>query len=393
MKKKLVTTALAVLAVCQLQAVSTAKLKEAVATVKAVGGEGRGNVAASEAWRTLSQAEAGSLVVILSSMDDASPLAANWLRGAVHAIADRELAAGRKLPVAALRKFINDTERNPRARRFAFDLIEQADAKLAKSLVPDFINDPSVELRRDAVQGVIDAADAAKRNGKKDDATRGYQKALRYARDVDQIQKAVGALREFGQTVDVPKQFGFLMDWQVVGPFDNTEREGFARVFPPEKGVQLGGAYPGKEGEVKWQAFTSEDEYGLVDMNTALSMKKGVTAYAFTEFEAQAAGPAELRLGSKNAWKIWVNGKFVFGRDEYHRGKRIDQYHLKVNLKAGINTILVKVCQDEQEQPWTKEWDFQLRVSDSTGAAVLAKNRRPTPSAALNPPKGGKKGY
>lgn len=393
MKKKLLLMALAVSSVGVVQAVPAAKLKQALTAVKTVGHEGRGNVVASAAWQTLSQAGGDQIVTLLQAMDDASPLAANWLRGAVHAIADRELAAGKALPIGQLKKYLADTGHNPRARRFAFDLIAQADADQAKAMVPDFINDPSVELRREAVGEVIAAAAKAKAAGRKDEAMKGYRRALKFARDVDQIQSTVSALRGFGQVVDVPKQFGFLMDWQVVGPFDNTEREGFARVYPPEQSVDLGAEYPGKDAKVKWHAFTSEDEYGVVDMNTALDMKKGVTAYAFTEFDAAKAGSAELRLGSKNAWKVWVNGRFVFGRDEYHRGKRIDQYHLPVELKQGKNTILVKVCQDEQEKPWTKEWDFQLRVSDATGAAILAGNRKATPKAALNPPKSKKQGY
>ena len=87
----------------------------------------------------------------------------------------------------------------------------------------------------------------------------------------------------------------------------------------------------------------------------------------------------ELRLGCKNAYKIWHNGKLVFGRDEYHRGTRIDHYQLKINLTAGRNTLLVKLCQNEQKENWTKEWRFQLRVCDATGTAVLAKNRPSTP--------------
>lgn len=372
-------------------AVSQQEIQRSIRAIKSVGAEGKGNAAASKAWQTLSQAKGADIVRILLAMDDASPIANNWLRGAVHAIADREIDAGRPLPVADLEKYLDTKEHNPRARRFAYDLIAQTDESRARKIIPVMINDPSVELRRDAVQLVLNDAAAKKKAGKKGAAAKAYQRALNYARDVEQIQSAVSALREYGRTVDVPKQFGFLMDWHVVGPFDNTEREGFTKVYPPEKKVDLSASYQGKEGEIKWRSFSSKDEYGKVDVNIPYGMLKEVTAYAFTEFDAKEAREAELRLGCKNAWKIWVNGKFIFGRDEYHRGKRIDQYHLPIRLEKGRNTILVKVCQNEQEQPWTKEWDFQLRVSDSTGAAILALNRQPTPKEALNPPSKKKK--
>ena len=37
--------------------------------------------------------------------------------------------------------------------------------------------------------------------------------------------------------------------------------------------------------------------------------------------------------------------------------------------------ILVKACQNEQTEKWTVEWEFQLRVCDSTGTAILAANK------------------
>lgn len=326
------------------------------------------------------------IVSILQAMDGSSSIAANWLRGAVHAIADREMNAGRGLPIGALETYLKQTSHDPRARRFAYDLIARGDQVRVDQIIPNMINDPSVELRRDAVQLVLDSARKQHDVGKTEAANKSYKRALKYARDVAQIQFSVAALRGYGQTVDVPKQFGFLMNWQVIGPFDNSEREGFVRVYPPEKEIELESSYLGKTGDVAWRAFVSEDEYGKVDMNLPLGMLKEVVAYAYTEYVAGEARSAELRLGGKNAWKIWVNGKFIFGRDEYHRGKRIDQYTLPINLQQGKNTILVKVCQDGQEKVWTKEWDFQLRVSDESGAPILAKNRQATPAAALNPP-------
>ena len=38
------------------------------------------------------------------------------------------------------------------------------------------------------------------------------------------------------------------MKWQVIGPFDNTEREGFDTAFPPEKEIKLDATYDGKSG-------------------------------------------------------------------------------------------------------------------------------------------------
>ena len=119
----------------------------------------------------------------------------------------------------------------------------------------------------------------------------------------------------------------------------------------------------------------------MVDFNQLFSPLKEVVGYAHTEFNSAKARDAQLRLGCKNAWKIWLNGELIFGRDEYHRGIRIDQYILPVELEEGKNTLLVKACQNEQTQDWTVQWQFQLRITDEAGTAILSTDRKPTPEA------------
>ena len=190
-------------------------------------------------------------------------------------------------------------------------------------------------------------------------------------RDEDQTKVVANHLKKLGVPVDLPRHFGFLMQWCVIGPFDNAGNKGFDTAFPPEKEIHLQDTCEGKSGPVKWVEFTSADEYGKVDFNKPIGMQKEVTAYAVATFEAPAERDAELRLGCKNAWKVWLNGELLFGRDEYHRGQQMDQYKMKCRLKKGINTVLVKCCQDGQKEEWTVEWEFQLRVCDSTGTAIL----------------------
>lgn len=375
---------------CLLAFVAFADVDSSVSTILAVGAEGEGNAEAAAAWQELSQGSLEDTLTILAKMEGANPLAANYLRSAVEAIVARETSAGQQLPMAQLGGLLLDPRQDPKAREFVFDLIEGSAPETAAKLVPGLLNDPSNALRRRAVSGLMDEGKALADGDDSDAAILIYRQALGAARDVDQVNAITKALRDMEQEVDLPRHFGFLMHWQVAAPFDNTEREGFARVYEPETSVNLNATYKGKDdAEVKWQPLVTSDEYGKVDFNKPYTMLKGVAGYAYTEFNSAADMPAELRLGCKNGWKIWVNGEFVFGRDEYHRGQRIDQYILPVQLKKGANSILVKCCQDEQEQDWTVQWEFQLRVCDPTGTAILAVDRPPTPKpeAASRRPK------
>ncbi len=118
-------TSLAMTALLLLIAASVgaAELDKLLEQVKTVGPNGKGSPAASAAWEQLSQAEAAQIPQLLAALDDANPLAANWIRGAVDAIAERELDADGKLPAAALENFVLETGHNPRARRLAYEVL------------------------------------------------------------------------------------------------------------------------------------------------------------------------------------------------------------------------------------------------------------------------------
>src|SRR5690606_10151577 len=99
--------------------------------------------------------------------------------------------------------------------------------KLAKEMVPSMLDDPCVALRSLAVAQKIEQAKALEESGKKDEAAAVYSAALASARDVSQIRQIAAALKKAGQQVDLPRHFGFLMQWKVIAPFDNTGRKGF----------------------------------------------------------------------------------------------------------------------------------------------------------------------
>jgi hypothetical protein len=372
MKRISLALALGLACAAPLSAVAAPKLADSIKTIRAVGPEGLGNPQASAAWKDLSAAKASDLPAILAGMDGANELALNWLRAAVDSVAARELAAGRKLPVSALEKFINDTKHNPRARYLAYDLIRRADPAKAETLIAKMQDDPSTELRRDAVQRQLDAAAALAKAGKTNDAVAQYQTAIKSARDAEQVDEIAKTLKKLGSPVSLPSVFGWVTDWKVIGPFDNKDRAGFEKVFPPEQAIDLAAEYDGLNGKVKWQDFKTTDDYGMVDLNKPFGALKEVTGYAYAEFHADKARPVELRIGCKNGWKVWLNGKYLFGRDEYHRGAEIDQYRLAGELKPGKNVILVKLTQNEQTEKWTVEWEFQMRVTDALGTPIAS---------------------
>jgi hypothetical protein len=375
-----------VLAVCVALAQSRAaadEIDELTATIKRVGPKGEGHGGAVEAVKKLQSADGDALLRILGAMDGANALSANWFRGAFETIAEREIKAGRELPAQDLERFVRNTENGDETRRLAYDWLVKLDAKAPDRLLPTMLDDPSLELRYDAIaRRLAEISEHEANGGGKDAIATEYQALLAHARDLDQIKQITEKLKSFDVAVDLPTHFGFVMNWKVIGPFDNTDKRGLAAVYPPEDQVDFSAQHKAKQLVVSWTDQSTTDATGVVDLNKAIGKHMGAVAYAAVEFESDRRQPVDLRLSTPNASKLWLNGKLLLEREVYHTGFEIDQYVGRGELKRGKNLILVKICQNEQKEDWAQTWAFRLRVCDSRGTAVLAKNRDRADAAA-----------
>lgn len=354
-------------AFCQAQTAGMA-LETALQTIQVVDSDHSANEAIQKAWRRVVESDAARIPEILAAMDGAGPLATNWLRAAVDTVVERELKGEGNLPLKALEAFLADRSHSPRPRRLAFEWIVQITPDRRQPLLEGMLDDSALELRYDAVESLIDQARVT---GRGPLVRRLLQKALNASRDVEQIDRCAVALAKVGEPVDLVKHLGMITKWHAVGPFDNRGGKGFDVAYPPEtEEVDLDAEYDGKLGRVAWLHISSDNAKGLVDLNALLAKHKGAIVYATTDFYADAAGHAQIRLSSYNATKVWLNGKQIDANEVYHTSMFLDQYISDVQLRQGRNVILLKVCQDEQTEPWTQSWQFQLRVTDKLGKAI-----------------------
>lgn len=385
MKLRALVPALALSAMalaCLMHTAAAADLSAPLKTLLSVTPEGQRNAQAGKAWQQIASADAADLPQMLAALDQADPLPANWIRAAVDTVAERNVQAGKALPKAELEKFVLDRKHDSRARRLAYEWLTRVDDTAESRLIPGMLDDPSAELRRDAVARLIEQAKPMYNElgelieaKNKPQALAIFRQAMQAARDEDQVELVSKRLTGLGEEVNLPRHFGFLVNWHLIAPFDNTDESGFDVVYPPEKEIKLDAKYQGKENEVSWVEHKTDDDYGMVDIATALAPHKGAICYAYTEFTAPEAMEVDLRLGCVTAWKLWLNGELVFSREEYHRGMRMDQYIERGKLKQGKNTLLLKICQNEQDDNWAQRWQFQLRVCDETGTAILSSTR------------------
>jgi hypothetical protein len=338
-------------------------LGDALAAIKSVKREGDGNEKAAAAWKIVVKHGSAALPHILAAYDGANATTANWFRSAVDAIAENEQTAGRKLSAEMLEAFVNDTQRDPRARHLAFELLVQTDVNARKRLLPGLIDDTGAGLRREAVAYAMELGNALGKDA--DSAKRAhFLKLFDQARDADQVETIAKKLKEFGAgEADVIGHLGLITRWQIAGPFDNAKLKGFAAPLPAVE---------------KWNDHATGHARALVDLYQALGKAKGVkdgkkdAVYALcrTEFDSPTEGAAEIRAATEDAVKIYFNGKEVFSREEYHHGRNLDAHVAPVTLRKGRNEIVLKICQDDLTYDWTVDWSFQCRVCDAIGGSI-----------------------
>lgn len=349
-----------------------AETTRALATIRAVTKEGKGNEDAGPAWKVLVGKGGPALFPTLEAFDEGNATATNWLRAAVDAIAEGEASAKRPLPADKLEAFVKDTKFAPSARRVAYELLVAQDAAAKDRLLPGFLNDKSPDLRRDAIARELDIVEKLARPTLKDD----LEKLFAYSRDKDQVDLLAKKLEVYDGKARVSEHFGFVTALSLVGPFDAPDGKGYLTPHPPETAKDAKGVFTGKENtELKWAPFTTADKYGSFDLNKLLGKHKNAVAYAMAVVVADKDTPVDIRVTSITSVKLFLNGKELAGRDEYHHGAAFDALVGKGTLKKGENVIVVKVCQNDQKEQWAQNWFFQVRVCDDTGGPLPLKQK------------------
>ena len=314
---------------------------------------------ASRAARELAKRSDLKTIEVLQAMRGSSLIGKNWLSGIAN-------ATQRKNPASKveLESFLKDTAQDPEARYTVFRWLTEGDADSRNRWLESMLNDPSPELRYEAVAKALEPKELPEDQ---------LKTLLDVARQPEQVVELIARLDKLGVKVNQSKHFGFLSTWKFIGPFDNTGSKSFDKAYPVETdwvSNKLADTYQGRPGEVKWIAETSEDPEGAIDLAKLYNNEKGCIVYGVTEIEVPSNVKCELRVGCINAQKVWVNGELAIGNEVYHTGMQVDQYIAPIELKAGTNRILIKVCQNEQKDAWAQRYVFQARICDSTGKAI-----------------------
>jgi len=355
------------------------EVDEQLVAIARTGPEGAGSEAARVASAKLVERGPDILPRLLAAMETDNTVAANWARSVYEVIVERELAQeNRTFPVQGLQTLVRDSKRVGRVRRLALQLCERLEPGFSKALIPRLLHDP--EFRQDAVEVALAAGQLALENGDSETARAEFHQAFEHSRDSNQSVRAAGKLAGLGESVDIAEHLGLVIDWWLIGPFDAPQFTGFAREFPPERGIDLKAEYAGQEGRpLRWVRHRAADPLGMLNLVQALAPAKEAVGYAYAEFISPREQAVQLRCGADDNCTVWLNGQKVFGRDQWLNGIRLDRFVTPVQLLSGSNQLLVKICQGPQhvDPQVPNNWSLQLRFCDESGSGIALRSTLP----------------
>lgn len=174
---------------------------------------------------------------------------------------------------------------------------------------------------------------------------------------------------------------GSVRRWKAVGPFSNVSRSGFSKIYEPERAPNTAKSYIAKDELALGWLSVNAASHGI-DSQIRLAGMLGdgdpCVFYAATAIHAPSAGTATLFFDATGASKLMVNGRVLLS-DEIDRSELAygaEPFVLKTPLRAGWNTVLVKVADGDSTSA-----RFSLRALGADGKPLAADPARTVPVA------------
>ncbi|MFD2512346.1 tetratricopeptide repeat protein [Pontibacter locisalis] len=156
-------------------------------------------------------------------------------------------------------------------------------------------------------------------------------------------------------------QIGALVDWQIVGEFENISASGFNKDYSPIHQADSKTAFRNKSGAaVYWFDLPAYRTNRWIDFNYHFFTHNSVI-YAQTFVNSPSEQEVQLRVGVSGSLKAWINDALVMSEQE-ERNNDLDTYLAKVKLKKGYNRVLIQIAES-----YAGRSNFMARLTDGTG--------------------------
>jgi hypothetical protein len=181
-----------------------------------------------------------------------------------------------------------------------------------------------------------------------------------YLQAAGKEEKAAGQEIAFVGMSLTPSSRRFILEWNLIGPFQAADMNDLQTVYSPEKETDFAKKYKGKnEAEVGWRTVQA-DAAGYVRLDSLVQPNEQALVYGLVYVLSPDDRRATVLLGSDDGIRVWVNDELAHTNPSY-RGAEPDQDRFSVNLKKGWNKVQIKVLQG------AGGWGYYFRLSDPKG--------------------------
>jgi hypothetical protein len=161
-------------------------------------------------------------------------------------------------------------------------------------------------------------------------------------------------------------ELGLITKWKLIGPFDFAGGAGHDVPYPPETTLNYAAQHKGKDGKsIEWLDYDGKPWQAFVDLRHLIQPSDDAVAYAVCRIKSPVAQAVQLRSGSNDTLKIFLNGEEVLSANPPSgRTLELDSDVTPVTLPVGESTLLLKIGNQ------SNLWGFCLRITDQHGNPV-----------------------
>jgi tetratricopeptide (TPR) repeat protein len=169
--------------------------------------------------------------------------------------------------------------------------------------------------------------------------------------------------QNISKTKDRLRYVGMPMEreWMIIGPYKNDD--GFRKEFHPEKSIDLTKGYRHHGRIVRWKHAEDSYQEGYIDLKENFEQSDWSVAYGLIYIKSPEPQRVWFRQGTNESVKVWMNDKEVWRLNRW-RDTVFDNDVYPVDLKKGLNKVLIKICNR------SGHWGFYFRITDDKGYGV-----------------------
>jgi len=280
-------------------------------------------------------------------------------------IAEAQLKAGKRKEASEIYLRVLDMKDAGEALAEAFTGLAQIADPSTLPKIEAMLDTLKGSARDAAIDACIAVADVLAAE-KPDEARKIYKKALGLVGSDPRSGPLRRKLRSVGEKMEFMCSDGKIRYWWIIGSFPAPDTKSWTKELPPEKEVNIQKEYQIGAKKYRWKGVQTDDKNARVDLDKQFALNEKCVAYAYAEVMVPKEQDVLLKMGSDDGIICWVNGQKVH---EFigPRSLKVDEDSVKVHLKKGTNSVLLKICEGGGS------WEFCFRVTDLEGKGLRVK--------------------